>query len=139
MVWDIGTYEVKDADPLKALEAGKIHFTLKGKKLKGEWAIIKIRNPNEKGKQPWLIFKAGEDLPELSAKKENESAITGRSMEKIAAAQDAEWQSNRAAAGSESNSFKARIKKVAAEAKRAKAEKEKPTPSVSAPGKLPTG
>src|SRR4051812_37166740 len=80
MVWDTGTYEVKDAEPLKALEAGKIHFILKGKKLKGEWAIIKIRNPNEKGKQPWLIFKADNDFPELSAKKENESAVTGRTM-----------------------------------------------------------
>ena len=108
MVWDIGTYEVKDAEPLKALESGKIHFILHGKKLKGEWAIIKIRNPNEKGKQPWLIFKAAEDLPELSAKKEDQSAITGRSMAKIAEAQDAEWQSNRAAAGAEADSFKAR-------------------------------
>src|SRR3954463_5442246 len=28
MVWDIGTHEVKDAEPLKALESGKIHFIL---------------------------------------------------------------------------------------------------------------
>lgn len=117
MVWDIGTYEVKDAEPLKALESGKIHLILHGKKLKGEWAIVKIRNPNEKGKQPWLIFKAGEDLPELPANKENESAISRRSMEKIAAAQDAEWESNRAAATPAKDSFKARIQRAAAKAK----------------------
>ncbi len=140
MVWDIGTYEVKDAEPLKALEAGKVHFTLKGKKLKGEWAIIRIRNPNEKGKQPWLIFKASEDLPELSAKKENESAISGRSMEKIAAAQDAEWQSNRAAAGSEPDSFKARIRKAAAKAKAAKEKSEEQGTDIAiASKKLPHG
>jgi bifunctional non-homologous end joining protein LigD len=137
MVWDIGTYEVKDSDPLKALEAGKIHFILKGKKLKGEWAIIKIRNPNEREKQPWLIFKAGEDLPELSAKKENESAITGRTMEKIAAAQDAEWESNRAAAAPADDSFKAKIRRAAAKAKHEKEEIEsKVEKSVS---KLPSG
>ncbi|MGZ5544203.1 MAG: non-homologous end-joining DNA ligase [Limisphaerales bacterium] len=117
MVWDTGTYEVKDAEPLEALESGKIHFILHGKKLKGEWAIIKIRNPNEKGKQPWLIFKAGEDLPELSAKKENESAISGRTMEKIAEAQDAEWESNRAAAAPPNDSVKARIRRAVARAK----------------------
>ncbi len=116
MVWDTGTYEVKDAEPLKALESGKIHFILRGKKLKGEWAIIKIRNPNEKGKQPWLIFKAGEDFPELSAKKENESAVSGRTMEKIAKAQDAEWESNRAAAVPGNDSVKARIRRAVARA-----------------------
>jgi bifunctional non-homologous end joining protein LigD len=136
MVWDIGTYEVKDAEPLKALEAGKIHFILKGKKLKGEWAIIKIRNPNEKGKQPWLIFKAGDDLPELTAKKENESAITGRSMEKIAEAQDAEWQSNRAAAGTKPDSFKAKIRRAVAKAKEEKSEQPQTHKGKLPPGKI---
>jgi bifunctional non-homologous end joining protein LigD len=121
MVWDIGTYEVADAQPLRALEAGKLHLTLRGKKLKGDWTLVKIRNPNERGKQPWLIFKAGEDLPELSAKKEDASAISGRSMAKIAAAQDAEWQSNRAAAGAEPDSIKARILRAVTKANTDKA------------------
>src|SRR3954471_7666242 len=41
MVWDIGTYQVSGPDPLKAWQEGKLHLTLKGKKLKGEWTIVR--------------------------------------------------------------------------------------------------
>src|ERR671928_2229614 len=37
MVWDQGTYELLGGDPIEALHAGKIHFRLDGKKLRGEW------------------------------------------------------------------------------------------------------
>src|SRR5256885_1332702 len=36
MVWDKGTYQVRNAEPLQALEAGKIPLTLAGEKLKGD-------------------------------------------------------------------------------------------------------
>ncbi len=52
MVWDIGTYEPEEgADPERALRSGSIRFTLRGKKLKGSWALARMR-----GRQ-WLLMK----------------------------------------------------------------------------------
>jgi bifunctional non-homologous end joining protein LigD len=98
MVWDIGTYEVSGGDATKALKEGKLHLTLHGKKLEGEWTLVKIRHGNERGKDPWLLLKSGESLNPLSAQTDDESALSKRSMKRIAGDQDAEWVSNRAAA-----------------------------------------
>ncbi|MBA4149104.1 MAG: ATP-dependent DNA ligase [Verrucomicrobia bacterium] len=97
MVWDIGTYCVKDADPIKALDAGKLHVILKGNKLKGEWALIRLKRRAGEDKDNWLIFKAGEEMKPLSAKKDDESVLSKRSMRKIADENKAEWKSDRRA------------------------------------------
>ena len=90
MVWDIGTYELLDGNYWK----GKLHVHLNGKKLKGEWILVKGRDKNGKD-NVWYLIKAGEPMTRLSEKKEDLSALTGRSLEKIAAAADAVWHSNR--------------------------------------------
>ncbi len=125
MVWDFGTYEMLGGDALENLKAGKMHFLLHGKKLEGEWALIQINRANEENQ--WLLFKAGEDVPALSAKRDDESALTGRSLKKIAADKDAEWNSNRG---------------MAAEARAAKREpkpkkKAETGPRVAPPASLP--
>jgi bifunctional non-homologous end joining protein LigD len=90
MVWDIGTYEVMDGNYWK----GKLHLFLDGKKLKGEWVLVK--SPDKNGKDnSWLLIKAGSAAKRPSEKEEDSSALTGRSMEAIAQAQDAVWHSNR--------------------------------------------
>ena len=95
MLWDCGTYRVFGDDPLKALEQGKIHFSLNGKKLKGEWTLVRMRHA-EGAKPQWLLLKTGEDLPELHASADDRSVSSGRSMSQIAGAKVArEWQSNR--------------------------------------------
>ncbi len=78
MVWDKGTYDVPSGHPAKDLAAGKLHFVLHGEKLKGEWTLIRRDAEN------WLLIKSGESMRPVSQKKENESAITGRTMEGIA-------------------------------------------------------
>src|SRR5258706_15914940 len=80
MVWDTGTYEVLEVDPVAALRSGKIHFILKGRKLKGEWTLVRMRKPNEK-KPQGLLFKSGADVPPISARAENQSVLTKRSLE----------------------------------------------------------
>lgn len=95
MVWDIGTYEVFGDDPVKALNEGKLHLTLHGKKLNGEWTLVKIHRPADPGKKPWLIFKTGENAPAISARREDESALTRRSMKRITEDRDAQWGSSR--------------------------------------------
>src|SRR5438105_2566983 len=43
MVWDQGTYEgLGSDDPAKDLEEGKLHFALHGKKLEGEWTLVRM-------------------------------------------------------------------------------------------------
>lgn len=90
MVWDIGTYELIDGDYSK----GKLHFILRGKKLKGEWILVKGRDRSGKD-NVWFMIKAGAPLPRPSPRQEDSSALSGRSMEKIAQAQDAVWHSNK--------------------------------------------
>src|SRR4030088_1007618 len=52
MVWDRGTYELENGlDPNAALRAGQLKFTLKGRKLKGGWALVRMRGDN------WLLIK----------------------------------------------------------------------------------
>ena len=95
MVWDLGSYEVSGRDPLKALKSGKLHLTLRGKKLKGEWTLVRMRPREHENKPQWLLLKSGDELPKISTRAEDQSALTRRSMKKIATDNDAQWQSNR--------------------------------------------
>jgi bifunctional non-homologous end joining protein LigD len=58
-VWDHGTWETDDPDPAAALEAGKLSFTLRGKKMKGEWTLVRFKNSRQprNGKAQWLLMK----------------------------------------------------------------------------------
>ncbi len=61
-VWDSGTYEPLDEtsklsdekEMLKELEAGSLKFILHGKKLKGEFALVKMKNSEGNA---WLLIK----------------------------------------------------------------------------------
>lgn len=60
-VWDHGTYEPVDEDGevisaaqfTKALKSGSIKFRLKGRKLKGEFALVNLK----KDEKSWLLIK----------------------------------------------------------------------------------
>ncbi|MCY7293507.1 MAG: 3'-phosphoesterase [Ferruginibacter sp.] len=64
-IWDNGTYTAitddKTADHKKllkaGLKAGNLKFVLKGKKLKGEFALVKIKNKNSDKDNAWLLIK----------------------------------------------------------------------------------
>jgi bifunctional non-homologous end joining protein LigD len=94
MVWDIGTYEILDGTYAK----GKLHLLLKGKKLKGEWVLVK-RAMGDGKDNSWLLIKAHEPQKPMSKKQQDSSALTARTMEQIANAQGAVWHSNRSRAG----------------------------------------
>ena len=57
MVWDIGTYEVMDGN----FHQGKLHLLLHGKKLKGEWILVRARRSGDEEKQPWFLIKGGRE------------------------------------------------------------------------------
>jgi bifunctional non-homologous end joining protein LigD len=59
IIWDNGTWEFIEPgdDPVKALRSGKLTFRMYGKKMFGEWALVKIKGrPNSKGNE-WLLLK----------------------------------------------------------------------------------
>src|SRR5215468_8089356 len=47
MVWDHGAYEDLTGNPAAAFHAGKMHVILRGKKLKGEWILVKDRRDDD--------------------------------------------------------------------------------------------
>ncbi|MDM1554302.1 DNA polymerase ligase N-terminal domain-containing protein [Chryseobacterium indologenes] len=68
-VWDSGTYEPLEENSkisdekelLKELHAGSLKFTLHGKKLKGEFALVKMKNSEENA---WLLIKHKDEFAE---------------------------------------------------------------------------
>ncbi len=96
MVWDIGTYEVLEGNYWK----GALTVFLAGKKLKGEWTLK--RTKGDEGKPKWFVVKTGGKAKGIPKKRESVSALTGRTMEKIAGEKSAVWRSNRAGGSTES-------------------------------------
>lgn len=93
MVWDIGTYELIEGNYYK----GMLRFYLNGTKLKGEWTITRfVDGKNERdNRDKWRLIKTGRNARAVSKKRDDESVLTKRTMNEIAVAADAEWQSNR--------------------------------------------
>ena len=60
MVWDRGSYLVHGEEPLTALKKGRLHMVLEGKKIKGDWTLIRTRM--EGGKNQWLLLKSDTDV-----------------------------------------------------------------------------
>ena len=87
MVWDTGTWEPEVEDVDDALSRGDLKFRLRGRKLKGEWALVRTRGFG--GKKPsWLLIKhrdahASEgDVTQTSFR----SALSRRTLAQIASA-----------------------------------------------------
>jgi bifunctional non-homologous end joining protein LigD len=57
MVWDKGTWLPDDGDVDAALRKGDLKFTLRGKKLKGSWVLVRTRGYGSSTKSAWLLIK----------------------------------------------------------------------------------
>ena len=58
MIWDRGTWEPEVADVDRALARGELKFTLRGRKLKGSWVLVRTRgNGKWGGDRKWLMIK----------------------------------------------------------------------------------
>jgi bifunctional non-homologous end joining protein LigD len=93
MVWDIGTYELIEGNYYK----GFLRFYLNGAKLKGEWALNRLAPGSEEHdhRDKWQLIKTDHSTRVISQQRDDQSALTKRTMAEIAAARDAVWQSNR--------------------------------------------
>ncbi len=114
MVWDAGTWEPLSPVPVNGeyvpgtekeaaamLAKGDLKFRLKGKRLKGDFALvhIKARRPGSKGNE-WLLIKKKDDhvVSGFDIDSYDTSVLTGRTMAQIAGdAGSAEWTSSRPA------------------------------------------
>jgi bifunctional non-homologous end joining protein LigD len=87
MVWDEGTYHVPGvADREKSeqliiegLEKGRLHVVFHGKKLKGEYALVRTKGQQKNG---WLFFNKGK--PRSPQENEDRSVMSDRTMDEIA-------------------------------------------------------
>src|SRR5262245_25597950 len=99
MIWDRGRW-IPDGDPHRAYAKGKLDFVLEGEKLHGHWHLVRMRKrPGEK-QEPWLLIKSkdeaarGPNDPDILEEKDR-SVVSKRTIEGIAMAGGAVWQSNR--------------------------------------------
>ena len=100
IIWDEGGWEFIEPgnDPVKALAAGKLAFRLHGKKMFGEWALVKIRGRSPKGNE-WLLLKHRDEFanPEVDVTAvAPRSVVSNRLVDEVDPAN--QWQSNRPAA-----------------------------------------
>jgi bifunctional non-homologous end joining protein LigD len=84
MVWDIGTWENLGPEPHEGLKSGKLHFRLHGKKLKGEWALVRMHGLRASRGNEWLLLKHGTAMKPISAKRDDLSILSGRTMAGLA-------------------------------------------------------
>jgi len=85
MVWDEGTFDVEGGSTAQQqLDRGELKFALHGHKLRGSFALVKIRNPKEKG-DPWLMIKHRDAAVDTAwdIDEHDGSVLTGRTIEEI--------------------------------------------------------
>jgi bifunctional non-homologous end joining protein LigD len=117
-LWDRGFWEPEGSHPVRAaLARGELKFKLHGKRLRGSWVLVRMRNDRDgSGRNNWLLIKhrdqharAQDEAAALLAA--DRSIASGRTMAAIAAgkgrgprpfmlpgaaaAADAVWHSNR--------------------------------------------
>ncbi|MDN5753933.1 MAG: non-homologous end-joining DNA ligase, partial [Nitrosospira sp.] len=66
IIWDKGTW-IPLEDPHKGYRDGKLKFELRGHKLKGHWALVRMKNREEKKQEPWLLIKEKDEYVRSSS------------------------------------------------------------------------
>lgn len=87
IVWDNGTYAPDEPTPnpqktlLADLNKGHLSFILKGKKLKGEFSLIKLKGKQENA---WLLIKKNDPYAtENDVLNKNKSVVSQRTLEEL--------------------------------------------------------
>lgn len=123
IVWDNGTYENADKEAgdddkklLAALHKGHLNIVLKGKKLKGEYSLIKTHGRQENA---WLLIKKKDRYAkDIDITEKEKSVISGVTLSKLA-----EEYGNEKTGTAKADKKKGVVKKKAAKKKPTKAGK----------------
>lgn len=83
MLWDEGEWTPR-VNPEKGLKDGSLKFNLDGQRLKGDWALVKIKNA-EGGGDAWLLIKERDEYAKKTAgiSRFTRGVRSGRSMAEI--------------------------------------------------------
>ncbi|HVE72354.1 MAG TPA: DNA polymerase ligase N-terminal domain-containing protein [Thermoanaerobaculia bacterium] len=139
IIWDEGGWEFIEPgdDPVAAVKSGKLTFRMFGKKMFGEWALVRIggRSKSDKGNE-WLLLKHRDEFANANVdvtKVAPRSVVSNKLVEEIGG--ENVWQSNRKASSRKAPTLADKLstpkKKRAAPAK-ASAAKAKKAPSRAA-------
>jgi len=105
IVWDEGTYEPlentsenkkeNEKKLLKQLRAGSLKFVMHGKKLKGEFALVKT---NYQGENSWLLIKHNDKYAtDKDVTKKEKSVVSKKTLAQVEKTSNKIWKSNRQA------------------------------------------
>lgn len=63
IAWDRGKVTYLEGPAEREIESGKLHFELRGLKLRGRWALVKLQKSDQKNLKgnEWLLFKKQDD------------------------------------------------------------------------------
>lgn len=86
MLWDEGLWEPQ-VDVEAGLREGSLKFLLRGRRLKGKWALVRMKAKTGEDKNNWLLLKEKDDYTETAAgiSEFTTSVRTGRTMAEIEA------------------------------------------------------
>ncbi len=104
IVWDEGTYEPlenvsankkeNEKNLLKQLGAGSLKFVMHGKKLKGEFALVKT---SYQGENSWLLIKHNDTYAsQEDVTEKDKSVISKKTIAQVEKTSNKIWKSNRA-------------------------------------------
>jgi len=89
MLWDRGSYAVREGDPSQAFTRGKMTLVLLGEKLRGEFHFV--RTKRNEGRD-WLLFKGNDEFATSGySPLGTRSVATGRLIDEIGADQGTRW------------------------------------------------
>lgn len=86
MLWDQGHWEPEN-DPEQGLKEGKLSFTLHGERMKGSWALVRMKARKGEKRENWLLIKHKDDVATARGditKKYVKSVSSDRTMNQIA-------------------------------------------------------
>jgi bifunctional non-homologous end joining protein LigD len=145
IIWDQGEWEFVEPgdDPVAALRSGKLTFRLYGKKMFGEWALVRIggRQKSDKGNE-WLLLKHRDQFANEAVdvtKVAPRSVVSNKTIDEIGG--ENVWESNRKAAARKAPTLASRLaaenQTAASSAKDARSAKKKPAAKRPAKKKSP--
>ena len=127
IVWDRGHW-LPQGDAAAGLRKGHLRFRLQGKKLAGEWSLVRMGKAAEAGKENWLLIKHRDEQADGHdvVGDEPQSVVSGKSVEEVA---EGKAKRKAASATRKKNHVRARTFTEPGHSKvKASAEKLKPAP-----------
>jgi bifunctional non-homologous end joining protein LigD len=117
IVWDEGTYEALEGGTkkeqektlLQQLKKGSLKFKMNGSKLKGEFALVKLKNAENNS---WLLIKHRDKYAkETDITKKDKSVVSGKSLQTIEKTSKNIWGSSPKKKSASEKSRKQRVEK----------------------------